>query len=90
MMFRVLSNLRFMREHRWTARRLSDYLDRELDESDRRRVDEHVGLCPQCRRMLGTLRKTVSGLRALRDRPPASPPGDGVSEGVLGRLREEG
>jgi anti-sigma factor RsiW len=90
MIGRVLSNLRFMREHRWTARHLSEYLDRELDEPDRHRVDEHAGLCPQCHRMLATLRQTLSGLRSLRDSTPVPRPADGVTEGVLRRFRAEG
>ncbi len=78
-----------MREHRWTSTNLSDYIDQELSEPERRRVEEHTGLCPHCHRMLATLRQTVGGLRSLGS--PAQPPArDGVAEAVLGRLREEG
>lgn len=90
MIRRTLSNLLFMREHRWTAKHLSEYIDRELEEPDSRRVEEHVRLCPHCHRVLGTLRRAVSGLRSLRDSPPTPPPAGGVAEGVLGRIREEG
>lgn len=90
MIRRALDNLRFMREHRWTSAHLSEYIDRELGEPDSRRVEEHVRLCPQCHRVLGTLRRAVSGLRSLRDRPPVAPPAGGVTEGVLGRIREQG
>lgn len=89
MIGRALAMLRFRREHRWTHTHLSGYLDREIDEPGRRRVEEHVGLCPQCRRMLATLRSTVSGLRGLGE-PQPGPTAAGVTEGVLGRLREEG
>ena len=89
MIGRALSNLRFMREHQWTAKRLSEHIDRELDERDRRRVEEHVGLCPRCHRMLATLRRTVRGLRSLRDQPPVPAADDRVAERVLGRFREE-
>jgi len=68
---------------------VSEYIDRELDEPDRHRVEEHVGLCPQCHRMLATLKRTVGGLRSLRHAlVPAAV--DGVTEGVLRRFREEG
>lgn len=90
MIERSLNSLRFRREHRWTAKHLSKYIDRELDEPQRHRVEEHAGLCPHCRRMLRTLRRTVSELRSLRDRPPAPAPARGVSEGVLARFRREG
>jgi anti-sigma factor RsiW len=90
MIKRALNSLRFMREHRWTSTHLSEYIDRELSEPDSERVEEHVRLCPQCHRILGTLRRTVGGLRSLRDRPPARPPAGGTAEGVLGRIRDEG
>lgn len=79
-----LERRRFMREHRWTAERLSDYLDQELGAAERARVDEHVGMCPQCRRVLATLRRTIAGLRSLggSDRPE-------VADRVIDRLRSE-
>ncbi len=89
MISRTLQSLGFLREHRWTTAHLSEYIDRELEEPQSERVAEHVRLCPECHRMLATLRRTVSGLRALRDHPPGAP-GEGVADGVLGRIREEG
>lgn len=88
MINRTLTSLRFMREHRWTRTHLSEYIDREPGDRERSGVEGHVGLCPECHRMLATLRHTVSGLRSLGERQPLPP--DGVAEGVLGRLREEG
>lgn len=72
-----------MREHRWTHAHLSEYLDQELDLPQRERVEEHVGLCPQCRRVLATLRRTLRGLRDLRaaQRPD-------VADGIIARLRD--
>lgn len=89
MKFRNMASLRFMRDHRWTSAHLSEYIDHELDEPARRRVEEHVGLCPKCHRMLATLRRTVSGLGSLRRRTVPAP-GDAVAEGVLDRFREDG
>jgi anti-sigma factor RsiW len=78
--------LRFYREHRWTHEHLSEYLDGELSEAERERVEEHTSLCPHCRRVLATLRRTLEGLRILGSRPAAS----GVSDAVIERLRREG
>jgi anti-sigma factor RsiW len=78
--------LRFYREHRWTHEHLSEYLDNELSEAERRRVEEHTGLCPHCHRVLATLRRTLEGLRMLGS-TPATP---GVSDAVIERLRHEG
>jgi anti-sigma factor RsiW len=79
MIRRVLHQRRFMREHRWTHVRLNDYLDGDLAPAERSRVEEHVGLCPECRRVLETLRKTVEGLMAPADLAP----------GIIERLRRE-
>jgi anti-sigma factor RsiW len=81
----LLGRMRFMREHRWTHSHLSEYLDEELTPRERARVDEHVGICPHCHRVLATLKRTLVGLRALREeRPPE------VAEKVIEQLRGEG
>ena len=76
--------VRFMRDHIWTAKHMSEYLDGELDEAHARRVDRHVGHCPKCRELLASLRRTIQGLRSLgEDTHP------GVADGVIQRLREQ-
>lgn len=72
----------FMRHHHWTASRLSEYLDGELSERDRERVEQHTGICPECSRLLATLRRTLRELVGLRDQPLPS-----VADGVIERLR---
>jgi anti-sigma factor RsiW len=84
MIRRLLERRRFMREHRWTHAHLSDYLDADLDRAERRRVEQHLGLCPQCRRVLATLRRTLRGLRDL-----GAPPRPEVANGVIERLRDQ-
>jgi len=80
---------RFIREHVWTRRHLDAYLDGELDRRSRMRVEGHAELCPQCRRLIATLKEALAGLRRLRDQPA---PGarEGVAESVIGRLRDPG
>jgi predicted anti-sigma-YlaC factor YlaD len=51
---------------------LSDYADGELAAEVRARVDEHVGFCPRCRRVLSNLRHTLGRLGRLAE---TSPPG---------------
>ncbi|HEV2058724.1 MAG TPA: zf-HC2 domain-containing protein [Solirubrobacteraceae bacterium] len=72
----------FMRQHQWTAARLSDYLDDELSQRDRERVERHTGICPECSRVLATLRRTVRELMGLHEEPLPS-----VADGVIERLR---
>jgi anti-sigma factor RsiW len=51
---------------------MSDYLDGELDPHAAAGVARHVRWCPNCRRMLKNLGRTVAGLAALRDLPAAA------------------
>ena len=84
MIRRFLERRRYMREHNWTHAHLSGYLDQELSDSERERVEDHVSLCPHCRRVLRTLRRT---LESLMDLPGESRPG--LADGVIERLRGE-
>lgn len=85
MIRRLFTRWRFMREHRWTQAHLSEYVDAELAPSEAVRVEEHVSLCPQCHRVLATLRRTLEGLRSLR-----ADPSTGTADAVIERLRKEG
>jgi predicted anti-sigma-YlaC factor YlaD len=82
---RWLQRRRFMREHRWTHARLSEYLDQDMGVADRTRVEAHVGICSQCRRVLATLRRTIQELRDLRSAPDLD-----LADAVIERLRREG
>jgi anti-sigma factor RsiW len=84
MIRRYFANRRYMREHRWTHGHLSEYVDRELRPEEVARVEAHVGICPHCRRVLATLRRTLDGLRSLQAGAEAS-----IAEGVIERLRHE-
>lgn len=84
MIRRLLERRRYMREHRWTHAHLSDYLDQDLSPSERERVEEHVSICPHCRRVMRTLRRTLESLMDL----PAEPR-PGLADGVIERLRGE-
>ena len=75
---------RFMREHSFTHAHLSDYLDGELRANDRERVETHVGLCPDCHRVLAGLRKTLGALVSMRDSADTD-----VAPRVIARLRSE-
>jgi anti-sigma factor RsiW len=82
---RLLAKRRFMRDHHFTGTRMSDYLDGDLRPDERARLEEHVHWCPECRRMLQSLRRTVEGLTGLRVAAPES-----VAPAVVDRLRREG
>ena len=67
----------------WTAR-LSDYLDGELSDAERRTLERHLGACPACTAVLAGLAEVVERARALPDRPPAAD----LWSGVAARIAE--
>ena len=84
MIRKLLERRHFMREHRFAQQHMSQYVDRKLAPDEHSRVQEHVGVCPQCRRVLATLKRTLKGLRGLSSTPPP-----GLSDGIIGRLRHQ-
>ncbi len=59
------------REHRYVEVRLSTYVDDEVSDRERRRIESHLAGCEACRAELRALRWTV-GL--LRQTPPVKAP----------------
>jgi anti-sigma factor RsiW len=84
MILRFLERRRYMREHNWTHAHLSAYLDQELSDRERERLEDHVSVCPHCRRVLRTLRRTLESLMDLPGEPRP-----GLADGVIERLRGE-
>jgi len=76
--------IRFHRDHRLTRSEANAFLDGDLDQDRRRRVQEHTRMCPACARFMASLRRTVSALHDLRDSQSAT-----VTDGILMRLRNE-
>ena len=67
----------------WTTR-LSDYLDGELSDAERRALERHLGACPACTAALAGLLQVVERARALPDRPPEAE----LWSGVAARIAE--
>ena len=83
MIHRLLCKRR-MRAHSWSQARFSDYLDGDLRSTESERVEEHVHRCPECPRLLESLRRTLRGLVDLRIAPDES-----IAPGVVDRLLRE-
>lgn len=67
-MSKTLNPVRRHRERCAAVRaQMSDFIDGELDERTAARVARHARWCPNCRRMLANLKRTIGGLRALGD-----------------------
>jgi anti-sigma factor RsiW len=84
MIRRILERRRYMREHHWTHAHLSDYLDDDLSPHERERAEDHLSVCPHCRRVLRTLRRTLERLMELPVEPRPR-----LADGVIERLRDE-
>jgi anti-sigma factor RsiW len=67
---------------------MSDYVDGDLSPRERRRLERHTEICPECRRALRTLVVVVSELRRLR-RNERGKVASQVVERLTGRLDEE-
>ncbi len=74
-------------DHRWSRRRISEYIDGDLSPSERRRLERHTDICPECRRALRTLIALVLELRRLRG--AARPSVASVASRVLERLARD-
>ncbi len=74
-----------MVDHRFTKAHASEYLDGELPQAERERVERHASVCPKCRALLASLRRMIETLPGLAAQPQPS-----VADGVLERLRREG
>ena len=82
----LLRNMRDRRDHRWSRRHMSDYIDGELAPRQQRRLEAHARLCPDCGRLRRSLTVLVWELRELgRLRSPTMT----VAGGVVERLRSE-
>jgi hypothetical protein len=68
---------------RWTAR-LSEYLDDDLAERERRELEAHLESCPACRVALDELRLVLAEARKLE---PSAPPTD-LWPGIAARMGE--
>jgi len=55
----------------WAAR-LSDYLDGDLSDAERRALERHLNACPTCTAALDELARVVERARELPGQPPAA------------------
>jgi anti-sigma factor RsiW len=57
--------VRFRRDHHWAPIHMSGYVDGELASSRRTRMERHLIDCPECRRLLASLRQMLDALQRL-------------------------
>jgi anti-sigma factor RsiW len=64
-MTNVLHAMRFRRDHRWVADHMSAYVDGDLAARPRARMQRHTEECPDCRGVLGSLRRMLGMLASV-------------------------
>lgn len=69
---------------------MTDYLDGELADPARIRVDRHVRFCPRCRRALGNLRITIDRLAGLGSAPVEPQDDDEIAARIAARWGDGG
>lgn len=72
-----------MTEH-WTDR-LSDYIDDDMDASERAALEAHLAGCAACSSTLADLRTVVDEAASLEDRPPERDLWPGIAARLEGR-----
>lgn len=87
MQLAIFRKLAHARDHRWAQPRLSEYVDGELPDRHHRRLAAHEQICPDCHRVIATLRGMIGAMRGL-GRQPAPPVGDRVADQVQRRIAE--
>lgn len=65
----------------WTDQ-LSDYLDDELDQSQRVALEAHIAGCEACTQTLAELRRVVGRAQAIDDPPPTNDLWPGIAERI--------
>ena len=80
--------LRFPRDHRFALAHASEYLDGDLDDSARARIEQHLRFCPKCYELLVSLRRTITALGDLR-RARDEAADEDITSLVIERLRAE-
>jgi anti-sigma factor RsiW len=59
-------------EHRWSQRRMSEYVDGDMPPRERERLERHADLCPECGPLRRALFWLTIELRELRRQPERS------------------
>ncbi len=65
----------------WTTR-LSEYIDGELDSTERAALEAHLATCGQCYATLGELRQVVARAKSLEDSPPTTDLWTGIAREI--------
>ena len=84
-MSEISERARFARDHQWAPGQMSAYVDSELAQDLRARLEQHLGECAECRRVLASLERMIDRLGRLAA-PSGAPDASEVAAAVRVRL----
>ena len=73
-------------DHERISELISSYLDNELDEEQRRLVEEHIEKCTECRREYGEMARFEEVMRKMRLKQPPKEAWEVYSQSVYNRM----
>jgi predicted anti-sigma-YlaC factor YlaD len=73
-------------DHERIRELISSYLDNELDEEQRRVVEEHIENCPECRKEYGEMARFEEVMRKMSLKQPPKEAWEVYSESVYNRV----
>ncbi len=73
-------------DHERVNELISSYLDNELDEGQRREVEEHIERCPECRKEYGEMARFEEVMRKMSLKQPPKEAWQVYSESVYNRM----
>jgi predicted anti-sigma-YlaC factor YlaD len=73
-------------DHERMSELISSYLDHELDEEQRRQVEEHIEHCPECRKEYGEMARFEEVMRKMTLKQPPKEAWQVYSESVYNRV----
>lgn len=83
----MTDRLSFARDHRSAPRLLSAYVEGDLADCERARVERHLAACPECRNALDSLRHMLARMHRVPS-PADNPAPRDIVEAVQARLHE--
>lgn len=78
------------RDHRWAGGHISAYVDPGLPKRKQRRLAAHEELCPDCNRVVRTLRRMLNILPSMRPAAPGHDHAERTSREVMRAIETAG
>lgn len=85
-MSRLWAKLNASRDHQWLQLNASSLIEGELSGGALRRARRHSEICPECSRVIRTLRALIGALPAIALDPASRARADRAADAALGEI----